>query len=57
MFILLGQVGRRTICLGHPVAWRVVGIRKSDMRSLLAEDTEYRNRFVREWERVHGRFE
>ena len=53
----MGQVGRRSICLGQPVAQRVVGIRKSDMRNLLAEDTEHHDRFIQEWERIHGRSE
>jgi hypothetical protein len=32
-----------------------VGIRRSDMRRLLAEVIERRDRFLQEWERIHGR--
>ena len=57
MLISPGPVGSRPIYWGQPVARRVVGIRKSDMRSLLAEHAEHCNRFIQEWERIHGRFE
>ena len=33
----------------------VVGIKRSDMRRLLAEAAERRAEFLKEWERIHGR--
>ena len=32
-----------------------VGIKRSDMRRLLAEVTEHLGHFLKEWERIHGR--
>ena len=40
---------------GRPEVVNVVRIKRSDMRRLLAEVTEHRERFMREWERIHGR--
>ncbi len=40
---------------GRPEVVDVVRIKRSDMRRLLAEVTEHRDRFMREWERIHGR--
>ncbi len=40
---------------GRPEVVDVVGIKKSDMRRLLSEVMEHRDRFMREWERIHGR--
>lgn len=40
---------------GRPEVVDVVGIKKSGMRRLLTEVTEHRDRFMREWERIHGR--
>ena len=34
-----------------------IGIKRSDMRRLLAEAVEHRNVFLEEWERIHGRAE
>ena len=31
-----------------------IGIKRSDMRRLMAEVTERRDDFLREWERIHG---
>ena len=31
------------------------GIGRADMRCLLAEATAYRDKFLQEWERIHGR--
>ena len=42
---------------GHPEIVSIVGIKKSDMRNLLAEVTVHRDRFIQEWERIHGRTE
>lgn len=39
----------------RPEVVDVVGIKKSDMRRLLNEVTEHRDRFMREWRRIHGR--
>ena len=47
---LLGATGR-------PEVVSIVGIKKSDVRNLLAEVTEHRDRFIQEWERIHGRSE
>ena len=55
----VGAEGRAKINLpepnGHPEVVNVVDIKRSDMRRLLAEVTGYRDRFMREWERIHGR--
>lgn len=40
---------------GMPEPIYSVGIKRSDMRRLLAEVTEHRDHFLREWERIHGR--
>lgn len=32
-----------------------IGIKRSDLRRLLAEVTERRGHFLEEWERIHGR--
>jgi len=40
---------------GRPEVVDVVGIKNSDMRRLLTEVTEHRDRLMREWERIHGR--
>lgn len=40
---------------GRPKVMDVIGIKASDMRRLLAEVTERRDQFLREWERIHGR--
>jgi len=32
-----------------------IGIKRADMRRLLAEVVEHRDAFLREWERIHGR--
>lgn len=42
---------------GHPEVVSIVGIKKSDIRNLIAEVTEHRDRLIREWERIHGRSE
>ena len=51
--------GRAKISLlgpdGRPEVMDVVGIKKSDMRRLLTEVTDRRDRLMREWERIHGR--
>jgi hypothetical protein len=31
-----------------------VGIKRSDMRRLLADVTKHRDRLIQEWERIHG---
>jgi hypothetical protein len=31
-----------------------IGIKRSDMRRLLAEIVKHRDEFLREWERIHG---
>ncbi len=40
---------------GRPEVVDVVGIKRPDIRRLVAEVTEHRDRFMREWERIHGR--
>jgi hypothetical protein len=40
---------------GVPEVVFSVGIKRADMRRLLAESTERREDFLREWERIHGR--
>ena len=42
---------------GMPELVYCIGIKRSDMRRLLAEATEHRNVFLQEWERIHGRAE
>lgn len=44
---LLGQSGRPELVFS-------VGIKRGDMRRLMAEVTEHRDTFLREWERIHG---
>ncbi len=39
---------------GKPEVVSSIGVKRSDMRRLLIEVTEYRDRFLREWERIHG---
>ena len=34
-----------------------IGIKRSDMRRLWAEVIEHRDSFLKEWERIHGRYE
>lgn len=31
-----------------------IGIKRSDMRRLIAEVIEHRNEFLQQWERIHG---
>lgn len=42
---------------GRPEVVSSVGIKRSDMRRLLAEVTENRDQFLIEWERIHGRWD
>ena len=39
---------------GIPEVVYSIGIKRSDMRHLLAEVIERRDDFLREWERIHG---
>lgn len=39
---------------GKPQAVSVVGIKRSDMRRLMADVIERRDEFLQEWERIHG---
>lgn len=39
---------------GDPEIVSSVGIKRSDLRRLTAEVRERRNRFLEEWERIHG---
>ena len=39
---------------GIPEVVYSIGIKRSDMRRLLAEAIERRDDFLREWERIHG---
>jgi hypothetical protein len=39
---------------GTPELVYSVGIKRSDMRRLLAEVSERRDDFLKEWERIHG---
>lgn len=32
-----------------------VGVKRADLRRLVAEVRERRNRFLEDWERIHGR--
>ncbi len=34
-----------------------VGIKRSDLRRLIAEVKEHRNHFLQEWERIHGKLD
>lgn len=40
---------------GRPQLVSVTGIKKPDMRRLMAEVAERRDEFVQEWERIHGK--
>jgi hypothetical protein len=40
---------------GSPELVFIAGIRRSDMRRLLAEVAERRDEFLQEWERIHGK--
>ena len=40
---------------GGPEIVFSVGIKRSDMRRLIAEVIERRDHFLQEWERIHGR--
>ena len=40
---------------GVPELVASIGIRRNDMRRLMAEIVEHRDRFLQEWERIHGR--
>lgn len=40
---------------GSPELVYAIGIKRSDMRRLLAEATERRAEFLKDWERIHGR--
>jgi hypothetical protein len=40
---------------GAPALVFSVGIKRADMRRLLAEVVAHRDEFLREWERIHGR--
>jgi hypothetical protein len=40
---------------GTPEVVYSIGIKRSDMRRLLAEVAEHRDALLREWERIHGR--
>lgn len=39
---------------GDPEIVSSVGIKRSDLRRLVAEVRERRNHFLEEWERIHG---
>lgn len=39
---------------GGPEIVSSVGIKRTDLRRLLAEVRERRNHFLQEWERIHG---
>jgi hypothetical protein len=39
---------------GAPQLVSVVGIKRSDMRRLMAEVVENRDAFLQDWERIHG---
>ena len=40
---------------GNPEVVSSIGIKRADMRRLLAEALERRDEFLKEWERIHGR--
>ena len=40
---------------GVPEIVYSIGIKRADMRRLLAEVTERRDAFLKEWEQIHGR--
>jgi len=42
---------------GLPEPVYSIGIKRGDMRRLLAETAVHRERFLREWKRIHGRFD
>jgi hypothetical protein len=42
---------------GRPELVFNIGIKKSDMRRLLAETTEHRNALLGRWEQIHGNHE
>ncbi|MEL4073424.1 DUF4160 domain-containing protein [Ochrobactrum sp. GPK 3] len=39
---------------GKPELVAVVGIKRSDIRRLMAETENRRDEFLKEWERIHG---
>jgi hypothetical protein len=39
---------------GVPVAVYSLGIKRTDMRRLMAEVTEHQTHFLSEWEKIHG---
>ena len=39
----------------QPEIVHVVDIKRSDMRRLFAEVAKHRDKFIKEWERIHGR--
>lgn len=39
---------------GDPEIVSSAGIKRSDLRRLVAEVIEHRNHFLQEWERIHG---
>ena len=39
---------------GDPEIVSSIGIKRSDLRRLVAEVKEHRNHFLQEWERIHG---
>ncbi len=41
---------------GMPELVYSIGIKRSDMRRLMAEAIEHRDHFLNEWERIHGRY-
>ncbi len=40
---------------GEPEIVYSIGIKRSDMRRLMAEVVEHRHAFLRQWELIHGR--
>ncbi|MCD2177646.1 DUF4160 domain-containing protein [Rhizobium sp. C1] len=40
---------------GEPELIWSIGIKRSDLRRLLAEVAQHRRHFLEEWERIHGR--
>jgi hypothetical protein len=42
---------------GAPELVSSIGIKRSDMRRLIAEVIERRDDFLQEWERIHGRLD
>lgn len=51
--------GQAKVNLSGPHGWPelvfVAGIKQSDMRRLMSEVVEYHDRFMKEWERIHGK--